>query len=111
MSAEDYEIFDILKKESQEEAEKRRAIGHDDFYIAQQIAISNNMFLKRHTSVHYTLKHNDGWAIQLYPGNQRVYRDKNQGTIKAPFLKLPFVWSLIDVVKAAKENNEQNRKS
>lgn len=99
MSSEDYEIFRVLRAEASAEGEERRKRAGDVFLQARSLASRAGLVLARHSDVHYSLRHPDGWIFNIYPGNRRLYYDKNRK--KGPFIKLPDNWTLMDVVKEA----------
>lgn len=80
---------------------KRRDEAERDFPAAEEIACMHGMNLVRRSDHHYQLSHVNGWLQNIYPGNQRLYWDRNKP--KPPFLQLPDEWGLVDVVKAAVE--------
>lgn len=96
----DTEIYKALKKDRQVSGEKQRQLAEKDFKAARTLAATAGLELIKHTPVHYALKYN-GWTINLYPGNQRIYRDQSSKN-KAPFLNIEkSPWLLSDIVKAA----------
>lgn len=88
--------FAEMKEASKRYRQNNRQRAESDFRDASRLASSNGLKLIRHTDVHYKLVHQD-WALEVYPGNRRIYRQKGN----APYLKLPFEWTLLEVVKAA----------
>lgn len=80
----------------QEEGKARADQAHDDFQSAVTLAAESGITLRRCTDRHYQLKR-DGWTINLYPGNQRIFRNNTD----APFLYVPNPWTLTDAVRAA----------
>lgn len=95
----DYEIYKALHQIEQQEAEQRRNVSNECFIEARRLAMRAGLTLVRHTETHYALESPMGWLINIYPGNRRLYADRNRK--KSPFLKLIDDWTLIDVVKAA----------
>jgi hypothetical protein len=96
MSREDYEIFDYLKQERQQEGEKnRRRAGHQ-FKEASTYAAQYGFQLIRHSETHYKVKTRMR-CFEVYPGNQRIYQHPNK---RGPYIKLPLDWTLLDVVQA-----------
>jgi hypothetical protein len=69
---------------------------------ASILAGRNGLTLVRRSDLHYQLRHNsEHWILNLYPSNQRIYRDP---TKKAPFLRFPNPnedWTLMDVIVSA----------
>ena len=99
MGSEDYEIYKEMGKERQEEGEVRRNKAGNDFSIAKRMAESKGWVLKQHTYSHFQLiSPGRKIIINLYPGNQRIYQDPKK---RGPYLKIPFEWTLCDVVKEA----------
>ena len=96
MSREDYEIFDYLKKENQEEGERNRQCAHSQFKEASTYAAQHGFQLIRHSDTHYKVKTRE-WCFEVYPGNQRIYHHPGK---KGPFIKLPLHWTILDVVQA-----------
>jgi len=76
----------------------RRGQAAIDWTKAFIAAKDSGMTLKQHSDQHYQLSHPDGWLLNIYPGNRRLYHDKNR---KGPFLQVPLEWTLLDVVNAA----------
>lgn len=67
------------------------------------------MILKRHNDVHYLLEPAGGaWLVNLYPGNGRVYGDRNRPE-RGPYLALPERWTLRDAVLAAAQITDFER--
>ena len=77
----------------------RRDQAAIDWTKAFIAAKDSGMTLKRCTDQHYQLSHPHGWLLNIYPGNRRLYHDKNRA--KGPFLNVPHDWTLPDVVNAA----------
>lgn len=98
MGREDYEIFGVLKKERQDEAEQSRQLATQMFRDALKKAHTFGFTLVRHSDTHYKVRTKD-WVLEVYPGNQRIYRHPGS---KAPFLRLPEDrnWNLNDIVEA-----------
>lgn len=78
------------------EANRRLALHHFD--EAKQLALSKGLVLKRFNDQHYQLT-NGEWLQNIYPGNQRLWHDRNHK--KPGFLQLPSPWTLLDVVSAS----------
>lgn len=94
----DTEMWRAIKKDGQRRGEENRRQASDIFEEARTLAQQYGLLLTRHTDQHYSLRAPQGWIINLYPGNRRIFHDeKRQG----PFLKLPRKWTLVDVVRAA----------
>lgn len=84
-----------------EERELSLRDAEASFEEAAHIASLNGMTLKRHSYYHYALT-NGVWLQNIYPGNQRLYWDRNMAC--PGFLNLPKPWRLIHVVKSAIKN-------
>jgi hypothetical protein len=97
MSKEDYEKYRFIAEKRTQESSQRRTLNKEDFQIALQLANKAGIELIQKTEFHYQLKNH--WLINVYPGNQRLYYDRNFP--KPPFLNIKSDWNLIDVVKAA----------
>lgn len=94
------EGFRAMDEYRKREGRSNRAVNTRAFHDARNLASSNGMILRLHTSAHYSLRtHEAAW--NLYPGNQRIYVDKAHRKT-TPFLHVPATpWTLLDVVKAA----------
>ena len=99
MASEDYEFYKVLQQEKVRDGASRRATNKELFGAARQLAAQSGMVLEQHTEVHYGLKSPAGWLLNIYPGNRRLYHDRQRP--KPPFLKIKPDWTLIDVVRAA----------
>ena len=93
------------EKKNQTDRQNNRVTAADDFEMAKLAAARNGLTLKRQTDAHYQVSKNGaGWLLNIYPGNQRIYRDPNKPA--APHLDLQGVheecrcWKLIDIVMA-----------
>ena len=96
--SEDNDTFRAIKQERQMRGMNRRALARDDFSEAEHIADEADLCLRECSNTHYQLI-GDGWIINLYPGNQRIYADK--GGARAPYLEVAHPWTLITAVQAA----------
>ena len=78
----------------------RYDLAANQFTEAAGLATAHGLRLKRCTDTHYQLSPMDGrWLQNIYPGNHRLYFDRNKPA-KPPFLTdLPIGWSLIDIVQ------------
>lgn len=105
MSAEDYEIYKILKTENQKAGQNRRQVAIRDFKEASILAAQNGLQLSKcdHEGIRFRLKCKD-WIKDIYPGNQRIYCPNPEKS--GPFLRLPVSWQLKDVVLAAINKGE-----
>lgn len=105
MSSEDYEIFKILKKESQQEGQTNREQGKLDFKEASTLAAKNGLRFAKcdRDGIRYRLEKPGIWIKDIFPGNKRIYCPNPRK--KGPFLGLSFEepWTLLDVVRAAIE--------
>ena len=108
MASDDYEIYKLLQQDRIQEGAARREAGKEHFAAAHQLAAQAGLVLAQHTDVHYGLQSPSGWLLNVYPGNRRLYHDRQRP--KPPFLKLKPDWNLLDVVRAAiiaSNNTEQ----
>jgi hypothetical protein len=96
---EDYEFYKTLRKDKSQEGKQRREQNVKLFAEARQKAACAGMTLEQHGDVHYALQSPEGWRLNIYPGNLRLYYDRQYN--KPPFLKVPPVWNLIEVIDAA----------
>jgi len=80
---------------------ERRQLAAEQFDAAQRLADLHGLVLRRCTESHYQLSLHNGWLQNIYPGNCRLYWDRQHE--KPPWLHLPDNWSLLDVVRAAVE--------
>jgi len=101
-----YEDIAEIRKQRSRRNRKRAA---SMFAETQVLASTYNIGLTQRTDAHYQLTC-DGWLLDIYPGNQRIYRPPPGGSHpnKAPHLVLPDErdWSLRDVVIAAHATRE-----
>ena len=76
----------------------RREAATAEYLVVARLATEAGLALLRLSEAHYQLK-GDGWVQNIYPGNQRLYYDRNQPS-RPPYLNLPVDrdWSLTDVV-------------
>jgi hypothetical protein len=103
-----WDVFKVLKHERQVQGRKRRSQAWEDFKPAAQAASQFGMVLIQHTETHYSLRHQRGWILNIYPGNRRLYRDPNT-KVRSPYLQLPEEWNLIDVVEACARHEEKEQ--
>ena len=86
---------------------ERRAQAESDFDDAVALADQHGMSLIQHSEAHYKLMgppfSRPTWRLEVYPGNQRLYRQPGSGRERPPWLDLPKgrPWTLLDVVQAA----------
>jgi hypothetical protein len=56
----------------------RREQSARELPAAGHLAHQHGMLLIRHTQFHYSLRHRQKrWILHIYPGNDRLYNDKN----------------------------------
>lgn len=101
--SEESEWWKGIKKQRQNEAADRRSVAASEFASASAMATRSGLELMQLTPTHFQLR-GRGWIINLYPGNQRIYKDRSTRE-KAPHLELQETWRLSDVVVAAIESN------
>ena len=99
------EFYKALKAINDAERAEIRDEAWQQYAEASAKAEKHGFELKVCSYAHYQLK-TDDWIINLYPGNGRIFADKNQKA-KAPFLKVPTGWTLMDVVDAAITTTEK----
>jgi hypothetical protein len=85
------------------ESRKRRGDAYVEFLAARDEAEQRGLTLKQCSMDHYQLT-NGSWLLNLYPGNQRIYADRNRS--KPPFLNVPEPWTLMDCVRASANAEE-----
>lgn len=93
---------------SGEDKQARVEFAADQFEEVRAKASEHGLKLKRCTNTHYQLT--DGnWLLNLYPGNCRIYHDRNRGSI-GPFLNFVGIkWTLAEVVNRAIAKIEATR--
>jgi hypothetical protein len=101
------DIFTAYRLSKQAEGQERRAAADETFADAQALASPFGLVLARHSAVHYTLSLPGGWWLNVYPGNRRLFWDRNRP--RPPYLRLPLEWTLLDVVQAAIREMEVTR--
>lgn len=98
------ESYLALKLDRQRRGHERCDQACREFPEAERVARECGLKLLKRSATHFQLTpliSLGSWLINLYPGNQRVYFDRNRG--RAPYLALPDDWDLKDAVKAAKK--------
>jgi len=95
MSREDYEGYRLAREHHVAVGEERRNTSEYTFPQAERVAKQHGIGLRKCTSFHYRIWHGD-WAINVYPGNQRICKDKGQRL----YLSLPVGWNILSVVYA-----------
>lgn len=95
------ELWRALRTESKQQRKQARDVAKGSFHEAAAAARKAGLSLIQRDDHHYQLRGNrhGDWLINLYPGNGRVYADRNKA--QAPFLELPEYWTLMDLVDAA----------
>lgn len=93
------ETFRDLREARQTIGHERRWSAGDLYHEAAARAYRAGLDLTRHNEAHYSLAREGGWRLNIYPGNGRLYMDRNHA--RAPFLALPEGWTILDVVDAA----------
>lgn len=102
------------RRHKQIDAAVRRDAEFDAFPAAQAKAEANGLRLVRKTDAHYQISPiSFGWLLNIYPGNQRIYADRNRPD--APYLTLAATdedrdWTLQEIVDAAIEAAKANRR-
>ena len=97
------DTYKALREEDKRDREQNRQQATHDFTAAVELANQHGMGLIRRSDTHYQINHIDGWLLNLYPGNQRLYGDRNR-RVKAPSVDLHIAaeemrcWTLLDVV-------------
>lgn len=111
----DSEFWAAMKAEKQERGRVNRELAERDFARAVALARRSGLLLVRKSDTHYQLEpapKGQGWLLNLYPGNQRIYSDKNRP--KAPYLGwaekgLNRDWALEDLVLLVHERLSRRR--
>ena len=68
--------------------ECRRSNASDDYYACRALAEEHGLRLVRHSQQLYAISPASGrWLVTFYPGNGRLYADRNKPE-KAPYLDL-----------------------
>jgi hypothetical protein len=88
------ESWDSIRARRRHHGQKRRGTAEKQYAEAAAYARQNGFELVRHTDAHYKVK-TAHFLLEVYPGNQRIYRHESN----TPFIHLPDVWSLMDVVQ------------
>lgn len=100
MNTDTADNLEATKLERQNSGARRRDAATAQHQQAKELAASNGMTLRRIGGNHYQLEHvKERWLINLYPGNRRIHLDEHRP--RAPFLRVPAEWTLIEVVQAA----------
>lgn len=86
---------DAIRISRKHERSRNRKVAEADFEIAQRAAERHGIVLMRKSDSHYQIRFH-GCLLNVYPGNRRLYHDKNHKT--PPRLKLPSNWTIIDVI-------------
>jgi hypothetical protein len=80
------EVFKALRRERPESGHARRVAEAEGFDQARDLARSFGLMLRQCSTSHYQLYRPGGWLFNIYPGNRRIYRDRERG--KAPHLRV-----------------------
>jgi hypothetical protein len=92
--------YEALDKIRVDDGRRRRTGADDEFVDIRSMASSAGLTLKRCSDAHYQLRKGRLWLLNLYPGNQRIVRDKSWPCV-APQLDLgDDDWDLKAVVLA-----------
>ena len=98
--AENYAAMKELRKR---DGERRRNRADADCAEAEAYARDHGLLLKYCGDAHFQLYGpiGNGWLLDIYPGNQRLYRPNRLP--RAPYLRIDVEdeWTLMDVVRAA----------
>lgn len=92
------DVYKAIKEVDRQDRESNREAALSQFELAQELAERHGMIFVQRTESHYQLSR-DGWLINVYPGNRRIYADRNK--VRAPYLSVPDEWNLMDVIEAA----------
>jgi hypothetical protein len=99
------DVFKDLRRIRSRDAMGRRERADRDFGEAHRLAQQAGLFLHKCSPTQYQLsvcnRPASGWLINVYPGNLRIYADPHRP--RAPYLRLPDDWGLIDIVRTAVE--------
>ncbi len=94
-----YAAYRDMRRYKQAEGRERASRAIVDYPAAKVEAELFGMRLISQTTGHHYALERDHWRINLYPGNQRIYHDRNR---PGPFLEnVPEPWSLMDIVRSA----------
>lgn len=94
------ELWKDVREARMGEAMDRRLAAGSCYLRLADMARHYTLGLERHSDAHYSITHlATGWRLNVYPGNRRVYMDRNRA--RAPYLVLPRDWTLENVVMAA----------
>lgn len=99
-------MYRMLNEVRRVEGEDRRSFNSRKYHAAAAKAQDYGLKLLQHSDVHYTLTLDKAgkkstWLLNIYPGNQRLYWDRQY--LKPPWLSISDMrdWTLFDVVDAA----------
>ena len=96
MANEDYEVYKAIREKT-----GRRSQSADQYEQARHLAAGAGMDLNKVTESRYALNNpRDGWLLNIYPAQLRLYHDR-ECKRRPPFLKIRPDWTLLDVVQAA----------
>ncbi len=97
----DYAADRDIRVEQSATNQARRAAAEATFETVAEYAWLHNLRLAQRSETHYQLTDiqlETTWILNIYPGNCRLYHDKNLPM--PPFLKLGAKWTLRQVVEA-----------
>lgn len=94
------ETYAAMREIRKAESAKRRAWAALEFPEAKRLAAEAGLRLVKSGDFYFLEAPGKGWRLSLYPGNQRIYGDRNRP--KAPYLNVES-WSLRSIVLAAIE--------
>lgn len=98
------EHYKSMRAERQKAAQQNRRGASADFFEAVKYASERGMIFVRRSASHYQLRVYAGtsrdffWLYNLYPGNQRIWIDRQH---KGPFLNFITQWTFKAVIIAA----------
>jgi hypothetical protein len=93
--SDDFESYTGIKLCRQEDKAQLRMQAWRDFHDVRSDGYEIGITVRRCSESHYRFEHPSGWGVNVYPGNRRIFKDKD-----APFLQLPRDWVLRDVLCA-----------
>ena len=94
------DIYRAMKRENQKEADHRRMACFESYNAVMARARSHGIGLRLLSDIQYQFTLPSGALLNYYPGNHRLYWDKNKP--RGPFLKCPNIdgWTLGTVLDA-----------
>lgn len=109
MSSEMGEMFREMREHKKKMGYKQRMHASYEFEGAKAYAEHHGFKLVMHTESHYQLIAPGRWLLNIYPGNCRLYDDRNQNE-RAPYIHIKAPWTLQQVVESAVEKDQINRR-